>query len=202
MKSFLKWLLIAAVFIVGGFAVYGAVLYLRVKDQFKVSSDSMAPALITGDVFEIDRDAYRTRKPEAGEIVVYKLKSGEGSQAESPIMVFRVVAGPGDRVVFPKGKLFVNENPVEATLIEKNSVYEMYEEKINNRRFKVTYLVGAQSFSETPALMGESDYFVIGDNRDNAADSRRHGPIQLEQIIGRAAKIIESSDPKRIGMEL
>ncbi len=196
-KSVLKWLAIGLGVILSLWIAYGAVLYFRVKDLYTISSDSMAPALISGDVIRVDRDAYRTRKPEPGEIVLFNPTDGP----QQPFL-FRIVGVPGDRVIFPKGKLFVNEKPVEARPTEKTPEWEMYEEKLGSRTFLVTYTTGATSFFETPALMGENEYFVAGDNRDNARDSRYLGPVKAERIVGRAVKIVDSKDPKRIGKDL
>ncbi len=197
LKPILKWFAIGLGVVLALWAAYGVVLYLRVKDLYTISSDSMAPALITGDVIRVDRDAYRTRKPESGEIVVFTLP-------DSPELarVFRIVGIPGERVVFPKGKLFVNEKPVEARLTEKTPEWEMFEEKLGSRAFLVTYTTGATSFFETAALMGENDYFLAGDNRDNARDSRYLGPVKGERMVGRAVKIVDSKDPKRVGKDL
>jgi len=196
LKPILKWTLIVAGIAIAGFLIYGGVFYLKVRDQFRVSSDSMAPTLIVGDVITVNRDAYRTTKPVAGEIVAFKLANSD------VVNVFRIVAVPGDRVVFPKGKLFVNEQPVTAKLVSRVAQFEVFEETMGSRSFQVMYDTNATSFFETAALMGTQDYFAVGDNRSNARDSRFLGPIKLEQIVGRVTKINESSDKSKVGKEL
>ncbi len=197
LKTSLKWFLIIAGIAIVGFAVYGFALYLKSKDSYRISSDSMAPGLIKGDVIRVDPDAYRTKKPAQGEIVAFK--SPDDPQQ---IMIFRVVATPGDRVIFPKGRLFVNEQPIQARPIAKDASREVFEETMGSRAFQVVYLANSPGIFESAALMGESDYFVAGDNRDAAKDSRYFGPIRPEHILGRVTKIEDSLDKAKIGREL
>jgi signal peptidase I len=45
-----------------------------------------------------------------------------------------------------------------------------------------------------PGYDGEGQYFMMGDNRDNSADSRVFGPVERDQILGRASRVIFSLD--------
>ena len=86
------------------------------------------------------------------------------------LFVKRLIALPGDILEIKEGAVYVNGELVDESGINKHS----------------------QSSESTivPIVLGEDDYFVMGDNRANSNDSRRVGPITRDMIVGRVERTI------------
>lgn len=166
-------------------AAVGGTLYsaLLVK-PFRVASESMAPTLALGERFLVDRVSYRFGEPDRGDIVVFKPpegaqtdECGSASRPDQPCerptpglsdvnFVMRVVAGPGDRVAIRGGRLVRNGELQREPFIRP---------------------CAAGVLCELPRETGvpSDHYFVLGDNRGAASDSRSWGPVPRDWIIGR-----------------
>lgn len=81
-------------------------------------------------------------------------------------MLYRVVAQPFDVVELKEDKVYVNGNLLEEAYL-KGALTHM--DKLKYQR----------------VVLGENDYFVLGDDRENALDSRFFGPITREEILGK-----------------
>lgn len=122
-----------------------------------VISESMEPTLRVGDRL-IVRECVEC-KPARGEIVVIEAPDGFG-----PNMVKRVAGIPGDMVVVINQFAFINHKPSRADL----EVRGAWPPK-----------------SVRGYMLGEDEYFVLGDNRDNSWDSVYFGPIDGGSIVGK-----------------
>ena len=111
----------------------------------------------------INRGRYLFMKPSHNHIVAFESLSNE----QDTIYVKRVVAVPGDTVVIKGGRLFVNG--------------EKYDDVADTE--SITY----SGLAETQLTIGEDEYFVLGDNRNNSEDSRYQsiGLISKKQIKGK-----------------
>jgi signal peptidase I len=123
----------------------------------KVEGDTMAPALNDGDRIIIDR---RFEKLERGDIVVFLYP-------KDPVRSYikRIVGLPYETVEVREGKVFVNGQPLLEPYVDP---------KFDQ----------AQRSSAETRLDAES-YYVVGDNRDNSADSRFWGPVHRKFIYGK-----------------
>lgn len=210
-----RWLLLACVLAFVGWASYGVFLYFQTRDLYSVTDFDMMPGLRYQDVVRVDRDAYRTKKPEAGDIVLFRINNVQ--------KIYRIVAVPGDSIVFKMdGKFVVNNQPIPSTFVKSEEVkgappsqgladftptaMETYTETLGAKTYDAVYpKVKRTSFQYTDTVipMGENDYFVLGDNRDAMSDSRMFGPVKRESIVGRVVKIVDSTEDKsKIGKEL
>lgn len=82
----------------------------------------------------------------------------------------RIIGLPGESVTITvDGKVFINNT--------------LYEDEYGNISFPM-YLSGDRSY---PVVLGEDEYFVMGDNRNVSADSRNTeiGNIKKENIVGK-----------------
>ncbi len=129
---------------------------------FYVKGSSMEPSFLEHDYLIVDQLTYRFRKPERGEVVVFKPPTGR-----KDFYLKRIIGLPGERVRIEDGKVIVCNVSCE-TLNE--SYIEKQDLKIEG------------SYSVT---LGEKQYFVLGDNRDNSSDSRVFGPIDRDAIVGK-----------------
>jgi signal peptidase I len=144
--------------------------------------------------------------PKRGDVVVFRWP-GDRSQA----WVKRVVGLPGDRIQMRQGQLFINDRP--ATL-KSEGVGEAEDDDGHSQR-ALRYIetlpngVSHEIFKQrdngaldnTPEVtVPAGKLFVLGDNRDNSADSRisvREGGVGLlpmENLVGRADAVVGSWD--------
>jgi signal peptidase I len=70
---------------------------------FRMPANAMAPTLLAGDYFMLDKRAFSHSSPRAGDVVVVSSPTASDQQ-----FVKRVVAGPQDVVLFHDGRIFVN----------------------------------------------------------------------------------------------
>jgi signal peptidase I len=196
-----------------------------IAEPFYVPSGSMEPTLLIGDALLASKFAYGygtaslpmqinlpesgrifEEAPKRGDVVVFRWP-GDRSQA----WVKRVVGLPGDRIQMRQGQLFINDRP--ATL-KSEGVGEAEDDDGHSQR-ALRYIetlpngVSHEIFKQrdngaldnTPEVtVPAGKLFVLGDNRDNSADSRisvREGGVGLlpmENLVGRADAVVGSWD--------
>ncbi|MCB2153895.1 signal peptidase I [bacterium] len=123
----------------------------------EVISGSMIPTLQIGDRLIVRECTDCT--PDRGQIVVIEAPDGNG-----PNMVKRVAAVPGDMVVVVNHMAYINRKPSRSELESRGA-------------WPPSYVKGY--------MLGEDEYFVLGDNGDNSWDSIYFGPIKGETIVGK-----------------
>jgi signal peptidase I len=196
-----------------------------IAEPFYVPSGSMEPTLMIGDALLASKFPYgygtaslpmqinlpETGRvfeglPKRGDVVVFRWP-GDTSQA----WVKRVVGLPGDRIQMRQGQLFINDHP--ATLKEdgvgeaeddNGSIergYRLIETLPNGVSHAILKLRDNGRLDNTPEVkVPPGQLFVLGDNRDNSADSRvpvRDGGVGLlpiENLVGRADAVVGSWD--------
>ncbi|MBT5819946.1 MAG: signal peptidase I [Candidatus Magasanikbacteria bacterium] len=140
----------------------GIVRYFLFK-PFYVKGESMVPNFQPSDYLIIDELSYRFRPPQRGEAIVFRAPM----QVQKDYYLKRVIGLPGERIQVEDNKIIVfNEEYPKGVLVKEEYIIE-----------------------ETPGsvsyVLGEDQYFVLGDNRDASYDSRRFGPIHKDAIVGR-----------------
>ena len=150
----------AAGILISVFAAFVLVYFVGIRTS--VIGVSMEPALYNGQEVLINRFAYKLANPTAGDVIVFLPNGNENAH----YYVKRVVATPGDTVEFRDGRLYVNG------VMEENDEYDK---------------VADPGIAEEPLVVGEDEFFVLGDNRNNSEDSRSGniGLVKRELIEGR-----------------
>ena len=148
------------------FLVVVAVMVFVVKfigQRTVVIGDSMQTTLSDGDNLITDKITYRFRDPKRFDIVVFPFKENT-----SKLLIKRIIGMPGETVQIKNGKVYING-------------YELQE------NYGIAVMNDAGLASE-PILLGEDEYFVLGDNRNNSQDSRFSsvGNVSRSDLIGRA----------------
>ena len=143
-------------------AVLAVFVVLFFCDRVTVTGHSMEPVLEADDVVLVNRVEYHFRNPERFDIIVF---ARENSGAVKTY-VKRIIGLPGETVQIVDGTVYINGTP----LAEEAFAY-----------------VTLSGLAEDPVVLGEDEYFVLGDNRDSSEDSRfvGIGNVKRSQIIGR-----------------
>lgn len=137
-----------------------------VGQRTEVSGDSMNDTLHDGDSLWIDKLSYRLKEPERFDIVVFPYQ-----EEEDTYYIKRIIGLPGETVrIDEEGVIYINDEP-----LDEDYGKETIEE--NHR--------GLAAESVT---LGEDEYFVMGDNRNNSRDSRMEdvGNIHKDDFVGKA----------------
>jgi signal peptidase I len=195
-----------------GFIVFLLLLGLfrtAVADWNPIPSGSMRPTLLEGDVVLVNRLAYdlklpltnivlaHTGNPKRGDIVTFF------SPKDGMRLIKRIVALPGDRVEMHDKRLIINGRPVTyqplRTVLEPvgngNLPAVRLKEVLGGETHTIEWLSGLTRASNFgPLKVPAGSYLVLGDNRDNSADSRYIGFIQRRLLIGRANHILVSAN--------
>lgn len=147
--------------------IIAAVIVLPIRyflfQPFIVKGDSMVPNFHSGDYLIVDEISYRFSNPQRGDVVVLKYPL-DASQR----FIKRIVGLPGETIDIKNGKVTIIAAGKSTVLRE-------------------SYLPASLATDGTTHLvLGEGNYFVMGDNRPFSYDSRRWGVLPKEDIIGKA----------------
>jgi signal peptidase I len=183
-----------------------------VADWNPIPSGSMRPTLLEGDVVLVDRLAYdfklpltnislvRLGEPQRGDVVTFS------SPKDGTRLIKRIVALPGDTVEMRSDILFVNGHAALYDTPESLSeptddgglmpALRAREQLAGARQPHAVQLLpelpARRDFS--PLTVPADSYFMLGDNRDNSADSRYIGTVPRQLLIGRARGVIVSAN--------
>ncbi|SAK88088.1 signal peptidase I [Caballeronia hypogeia] len=211
---------ILAVFVVRSFII----------EPFKIPSGSMVPTLLVGDFILVNKYEYGLRLPitntkmtdgsplKRGDVVVFRYPKDE-----SVDYIKRVIGLPGDTIAYEDKKLTINGKPVPETPLpdyfddERIGYAKQFEEDLDGRKNAILnnpqvppFVVGADDFpfrdncnynaQGVTCKVPPGNYFMMGDNRDNSADSRYWGFVPDKNVVGRAFFIwMNFSNLKRVG---
>jgi signal peptidase I len=135
-----------------------------VAQPFIVSGASMADTFHTGEYLIVDQVTYQFSEPKLGDVVIFRYPKDP-----SKYFIKRIIGVPGDTIVIEDAKVTITNE----TYPEGHTLNEPY----------IRTMTPAPRLEE---VLGEREYFVMGDNRDESSDSRVWGVLQEERIIGRA----------------
>lgn len=181
--------------------------YLR---AYGVPGHAMMPTLQRGEVALMDTSAYRGEAPKRGDIVIYSR-----DRAAQEWIAFRVIGIGGDRIALASGRIILNgkrlgERPTKRSGETRPGVRRpIVREVLPSGR---SYLVLKASPNSSLANMAErvvprGKFLLLGDNRDNAADSRipstrsGAGLVDGKEILGRVIWLYQSHAEARMGVE-
>lgn len=171
-------------------------------DWNTVPTGSMKPTIIEGDRIWVNKLAYDLNipfthisiknyaDPERGDIVIF-----ESEKAEKRL-VKRVIGIPGDTVSMINNSIFLNGKPLAYKITSRHLSHIILEEKLTQSAHKIRLERPLQNRADsfTPITIPEKFYLVLGDNRNNSADSRFIGFIPRKEIIGRTRHVVMSLD--------
>ena len=175
-RSVVEWIAV-----IGGALVVALVIKTFLIQAFYIPSGSMEPTLDIGDRVLVNKLSYDLHDVNRGDLVVFEANEGNGdcgqpvSEAQADAaeegikdLIKRVIALPGDTIDLRDNHVVINDRILEEPYIADDAP---------------TVPTGSIEF---PFEVPEGCVFVMGDNRTDSRDSRIFGPIDEDQIVGRA----------------
>jgi len=150
-----------------------------VAQPFEVQQSSMFPTIVHGEYILIDKLTPRFNGYQYGDVVVFNPPSGSGLDDDGIPFIKRIIGMPGDTVSLENGRVFVTQPDESPVRIEEPYVLQDDD--------------GSTAATTCPRadcplrwIVGENEFFVMGDNRPSSQDSRVFGPVDEDTILGRA----------------
>jgi signal peptidase I len=131
---------------------------------FYVKGASMEPNFHEKEYLIIDELSYRLHDPKRGDVVVFR-----PPENTKEFFLKRIIGLPGERVKIAEGRVIIyNQAHPEGVVV--NEAYLPHD---------------STTAGDQTVLLGQNEFFVLGDNRPNSFDSRRFGPIDRSSVVGR-----------------
>ena len=182
-----------------------------IADWNVVPTGSMKPTIVEGDRIFVNKLAYDLKipyttwhiiewgSPQRGDIVVFY------SPTDGKRLVKRVVGIPGDSLAMQNNQLTINGKKVtyepinhvksKNLSLSRDANQYSFIENLSGTRHPVMLTPQRPSVrSFGPVTVPKGKYFMMGDNRDNSADSRYFGFVERSRVVGRATSIVVSID--------
>ena len=143
--------------------VLAAVIFFGLQatfERFDVREYCMEPNFQEGQQVIVNKVLYKFREPERGDVII--LHPPPPYDPKATPFIKRIIALPGDTIEVNNGAVYVNDS----------KLYEPYIKELPNytvERYKIP----------------ENNYFVLGDNRNNASDSHTGWTLPRQTIIGK-----------------
>lgn len=137
-----------------------------VGQRTEVDGESMETTLSNGDNLIVDKLTYRFKDPQRFDIIVFPFQ-----YKEDTFYIKRIIGLPGEMVqIDEEGNIYI-----DGKLLQESYGREIIRPENIGR-------------AKEPVILGEDEYFVMGDNRNNSSDSRTEivGNIHRDDIMGRA----------------
>ena len=170
--------------------------------SLRIYSLSGSPTLQINEMVIADYNAYKNTKPDYGDLVVFKVK-GDISYG------FRVVGLPHDTIDIKDNLVSINKRRnlarfIQKAYLNKYTLLEYQETLPNGHNYSIyrneSPYDSAMANIQNIIVPAES-YFLLGDNRDLAYDSRYIGSVNINKIQGKILYNAWSNDLKRINID-
>lgn len=182
------------------FPVFFFVLLLRsfLIEPFRIPSGSLEPTLNVGDFVAVNKFAYGLRlpvledkvisigNPKTGDIAVFRWPPDPAYD-----YIKRVIGVPGDKVAYHNKVLTINGKEMKQTFVEytidesSGKPVAKYSEDLNGVVHDI-YIRAEVPAEDFDVVVPEGQYFMMGDNRDDSADSRFWGFTEDSYLRGKA----------------
>lgn len=128
--------------------------------NFMIEQRSAYPHFMPGDRILVDKLLFKLNNLNRGDMIVGKW------QSDSIDVFKRVIGLPGETIKIANNKVYANGVQLNERYLEPGVVTNEY--------------------GWRERKLGPGEYFVMGDNRMDSGDSRQHGPMQINGVVGRA----------------
>ena len=187
-----------------------ALIRTAVADYNPIPSGSMHPNILEGDVVLVNRLAYNVKVPLTDIILARLAEPGRGdivtftSPQDGRRLIKRIIGLPGDRIAMRDKRLTINGEAVSYVPISaetdletggRTAAAQQLMETADTGSHRIQWLDGVRNAADFGPLVIPADrYLMLGDNRDNSADSRYIGLVSRERLTGRAERVLVSVD--------
>lgn len=170
--------------------------WLPAGKSFRAGDDILKLKMMAGDHLLVDRISYNFRRPQRGEIFVFKTR-GIDTLPQGQLYIKRLVALPNEHVRIGNDQhLIINGKRLDASTPHFENVYNFPPTWKEGQYFGHVNEVVAQRFGrwklaplfpdeKTEHVVGSRHYLAMGDNTMNSSDSRTWGDVPRENIIGK-----------------
>jgi signal peptidase I len=163
-RALFDWAVVIVVALLVAFLVRTFVLA-----HFVVDGTSMFSTLHDDDRVFVNKLSYRLHDPNRGDVVVLHQDAGEGRGISDRDLIKRVVALPGETIEVRSCRVLIDGQQLEEPYLDPEVVTP-----------------GNCGGDLAPVTIPEEHVFVMGDNRGGSQDSRALGPIEEDDLVGRA----------------
>ena len=149
---------------IAGVCIFVFLILHFVGQRTVVNGNSMDTTLANGQNLVMDKLSYRFHDPKRYDIIIFPGPEEEGMH---PYYIKRIIGLPGETVQILSGMVYIDGMRLD----------EHYGNEIMEN----------PGIAEEPLTLGEDEYFVLGDNRNNSEDSRFSdiGNISKKYIVGK-----------------
>lgn len=178
-------------------------------EPYRIPSGSLKPTLLVGDFILVNKFTYGIRlpvihtkifsinEPKRGDIVVFR-----EPPSSSKDLIKRVIGVPGDHIRYVNKMLYINGTIMpqqfeKITMDQRDDINPWEVTQKQENLFGVRHSIYQNPESENDdfeVVVPQGKYFMMGDNRDDSADSRSWGFLPEENIIGKATRVWMSVD--------
>jgi signal peptidase I len=149
---------------------------------YKIPQNGMYPTLPAGSLIWTAKRAYKSAADvKRGDVIVFTADEG----GEHYIYIWRVVGLPGESVHALGDEVTINNQPVQRQPVREAGNQKIFKEQLGDVAFEVALGESAGELPEVTVTVPEGHFFVLGDNRHDAHDSRYMGPIAFTAIVGK-----------------
>lgn len=152
------------------------IFYLFFASPNQITGAAMAPSYVDGQYYLTDKWSYRFSEPKRRDVVVYKAPNNPDVDYFK-----RIVGLPGEEIEIRDGKVYINGQLLDEPYLASDTI-----------TYEHTFLKEGQKL-----VISQGQYFVMGDNRPHSSDSRAHGPIPKESIIGKMTMCYWNCSPSK-----
>ena len=172
-------------------------------ETFNVTGGAMKPTLLVDDYIFVKKNYYLNNEVKYGDLIILKTKNDAS-------FVERVIGLPGDNIQIVNGEILLNNKLINRVKtkdfieLDNSKRVRKFKEKLFDIEYEVLDLMDNSMVDNTPVYkVPNNHYFVMGDNRDNSADSRildSIGFIPNNNILHKVYLIYWAKDKSRIGV--
>ena len=183
-SGFRLWPLLSGLVLAG--VLIGGLAYLVLSFKlYKVPQNGMFPTIDAGETLVGQRKPYASvNDVQRGDIVVFTVKQG-GKDVD---FIWRVIGLPGEEVGLIDDVVTIDGERFARTRLRKDGAKVIYQEEFRGKSWSVALPEPANDWTKanmTPKKLGDSELFLLGDNRHDAQDCRFSGPVAFSTVVAK-----------------